>query len=42
MQARGNSHRPERIASVIKREVSVIIDSEVSDPRVHGVSFTDV
>lgn len=42
MQARGNSHRHERIASVIKREVSVIIDSEVSDPRVHGVSVTDV
>ena len=42
MQARGNSHRPERIASVIKREVSVIIDSEVSDSRVHGVSVTDV
>ncbi len=36
------THRPERIASVIKRAVSVIIESEISDPRIHGVDVTDV
>lgn len=42
MRQRGKSYRPERIAELIKREVSVIIDTEVSDPRVHGVSVTEV
>lgn len=42
MRAHNKSYRPERIAEVIKREVAVIIDTEVSDPRVHGVSVTGV
>lgn len=37
----GNSHRPERVASVIKRCVAVIIENELSDPRIHGVSVVD-
>ncbi len=37
----GNSHRPERVASVIKRAVAVIIENELSDPRIHGVSVVD-
>lgn len=36
----GTSHRTERIASVIKRDVSVIVDS-LSDPRIRGVSVVD-
>ena len=36
----GTSHRSERIASVIKRDVSVIVDS-LSDPRIRGVSVID-
>lgn len=36
----GTSHRSERIASVIKRDVSVIVDS-LSDPRIRGVSVVD-
>lgn len=36
------SHRPERVASVIKRSVAVILETEVSDPRIHGVSVVDV
>lgn len=38
----GTSHRTERIASVIKRAVSVIIDTELEDPRIQGVSVADV
>lgn len=38
----GNTHRPERVASVIQRNVAVIIDTAVSDPRVSGVSVVDV
>ena len=38
----GTSHRTERIGSVIKRAVSVIIDTELSDPRIQGVSVVDV
>ncbi len=40
MKSKG-SHRTERVASVIKRTVAVIIDTQVSDPRVHGVSVVD-
>lgn len=36
------SHRSERVASVIKRAVSVIVESEISDPRVEGVTVVDV
>ena len=36
----GTGHRTERIASIIKRDVSVIIDS-LSDPRIHGVTVVD-
>ena len=35
------SFRPERVASLIKRNVAVIIESQLSDPRVHGVSVVD-
>lgn len=35
------SHRTERIASVIKRDVSVIVD-QLDDPRITGVTVTDV
>lgn len=38
----GTSHRTERIASVIKRAVSVIVETELDDPRIQGVSVTDV
>ncbi len=38
---RTGSHRTERVASVIKRDVATIIESEVSDPRIHGVSVVD-
>lgn len=37
-----SSHRPERVASVIKRSVALILETEVSDPRIHGVSVVDV
>lgn len=37
----GTGYRAERIASVIRRDVSVIVDS-LSDPRVHGVTVVDV
>ena len=33
-------HRAERVASVIMRDVSVIVDS-LSDPRIHGVTVVD-
>jgi len=36
----GTSHRAERIAELIKRDVAVIIDS-LSDPRIHGVDVID-
>ena len=36
----GTGHRAERIASVIMRDVSVIVDS-LSDPRIHGVIVVD-
>lgn len=36
----GNGHRTERIASIIKRDVSVIVDT-LDDPRVYGVSVID-
>lgn len=37
-----DSHRVERIASVIKRSVALIIETELSDPRIYGVSVVDV
>ncbi|MCH5162975.1 MAG: 30S ribosome-binding factor RbfA [Clostridiales bacterium] len=42
MKSRSTSHRTERVASVIKRNVAVIIETEISDPRIHGVSVVDV
>lgn len=36
----GAGHRTERIASIIKRDVSVIVDS-MSDPRISGVTVVD-
>lgn len=36
-----NSHRVERVASLIKRAVAVIIESELADPRIVGVSVVD-
>ena len=37
------SIRPERVAERIKREVAEILESELRDPRLHGiVSVTDV
>ena len=36
----GTSHRSERIASIIRRDVSVIVDS-LSDPRIYGVTVVD-
>lgn len=41
MKSAGTSHRPERVASVIKRNVAVIIETQVSDPRIVGVSVVD-
>ena len=41
MRGNGTSHRPERVASMIMRDVSVIVDG-LSDPRVHGVTVVDV
>ena len=41
MKERGGSgHRTERIASIIKRDVSVIVDS-LSDPRIYDVTVID-
>lgn len=40
MNRGGTGFRSERIASMIKRDVSVIVDS-LSDPRVHGVTVVD-
>ncbi len=40
MKSKG-SHRTERVGSVVKRAVAVIIDTQVADPRVHGVSVVD-
>ena len=37
----GTGYRSERVASMIRRDVSVIVDS-LSDPRVHGVTVVDV
>lgn len=37
----GTSHRPERIASVLKRDITVIVES-LEDPRIAGVTVTDV
>ncbi len=37
-----DSHRTERVASVIKRSLALIIENELSDPRIHGVSVVDV
>ena len=39
---RAESHRSERVGSVIKRAISVIVESEISDPRVYGVTVADV
>lgn len=37
------SNRPERVAERIKRETAEILESELRDPRLHGiVSVTDV
>ena len=41
MRQQSTSHRPERVASVIKRAVSVIVESELDDPRIHGVTVVD-
>ena len=41
MRGNGTSHRSERVAGMIRRDVSVIVDS-LSDPRVHGVTVVDV
>lgn len=38
---KSNSYRTERVASLIKRCVAVIIENELSDPRIHGVSVVD-
>ncbi len=42
MKSNSPSHRTERVGSVIKRCVAVILDTEISDPRIHGVSVVDV
>ncbi|MCH5165737.1 MAG: 30S ribosome-binding factor RbfA [Clostridiales bacterium] len=36
----GSGHRTERIASIIKRDVSVIVDT-LDDPRIYGVTVVD-
>ena len=36
----GTGFRTERIASIVKRDVSVIVDS-LSDPRIYGVTVVD-
>lgn len=38
----GTSYRTERIGNVIKRAVSVIIETELNDPRIQGVTVLDV
>ena len=37
-----DNHRVERVASVIKRSVALIIETELADPRIFGVSVVDV
>jgi len=34
--------RPERVAELIQREVVEIIDRHLRDPRIHGITVTDV
>jgi ribosome-binding factor A len=34
--------RPERVAELIQREVVEILDRHLRDPRIHGVTVTDV
>jgi ribosome-binding factor A len=34
--------RPERVAELIQREVTEILDRHLRDPRIHGVTVTDV
>lgn len=36
------SYRPERLAPVIKREISDLLKSEIKDPRIGFLTFTDV
>ena len=36
------THRPERVAELIHGEVARILREEVSDPRIVGLSITDV
>lgn len=36
-----DSHRTERVASVIKRSLALIIENELSDPRIVGVNVVD-
>ncbi len=35
-----HSHRPQRVAELLKRELARVIQGELSDPRVYGVTLT--
>ncbi len=38
----GDSNRRRRVAELLKRELAVLIQQELDDPRVHGVTITAV
>ena len=37
-----SSNRPEKIADSLKREVSLILNQDVKDPRLQNINITDV
>ena len=37
-----SSNRPEKIADLLKKEVSIILSQEVRDPRLHNINITAV
>jgi ribosome-binding factor A len=38
----GDSNRRRRVAELLKRELAVLVQQELDDPRVHGVTITAV
>ena len=37
-----SSNRPEKIADLLKKEVSIILSQDVRDPRLHNINITAV
>jgi ribosome-binding factor A len=38
----GDSNRRRRVAELLKRELAILVQQELDDPRVHGVTITAV